>query len=60
MCWPWDEMLRKRWVVLIQNDNLRVKIYNYSVNTASFFGVKAELNGTQKLIFGMIITDPEH
>jgi len=29
-------------------------------NSADFFGVKAELNGTQKLVFGMIITDPEN
>ena len=33
--------------------------YNFSTVPA-FFGVEAELNGTQKLVFGMIITDPEH
>ena len=30
------------------------------LNSAGFFGVEAELNSTQKLVFGMIITDPEH
>ena len=29
-------------------------------NSVGFFGVEAELNGTQKVFFGMIITDPEH
>ena len=29
-------------------------------NSAGFFSVEAESNGTQKLVFGTIITDPEH
>jgi len=29
-------------------------------NSAGLFGVEAELNGTQKLVFGIFITDPEH
>jgi len=29
-------------------------------NSAGFFGVEAELNSMQKLVFGLIITDLEH
>jgi len=34
--------------------------YNLIFSFGDFFGVEAELNGTQKLVFGIIITDPEH
>ena len=34
-----------------------IKVYLY-FNSAGFFGVEAELNGTQELVFGMIIIDP--
>ncbi|KAK2145559.1 hypothetical protein LSH36_673g00000 [Paralvinella palmiformis] len=31
MCWPRDETLRKRWVVLIRNDNLPVTLNGTAV-----------------------------